>query len=92
MAFRRMMQGTRHTDVEMQLESLAREARPGTFQLKVRQLARRLVVSGYSREELLDIFEQYREVLRQRGQEGLEDDLLDVMDQLSGWCAEHARI
>jgi len=51
-----------------------------------------LVVSGYSREELLDIFEQYRSVLRERDQEDLEDDLLDVMDQLSGWCAEHARI
>ena len=86
------MQGTRHTDIEMQLDTLSREARPGTFQLKVRQLARRLVVSGFSREELLDIFEQYREVLRQRGQEDQEDDLLDVMDQLSGWSAEHARI
>jgi hemerythrin superfamily protein len=92
MAFRRMMQGTRHTDIEMQLDTLSREARPGTFQLKVRQLARRLVVSGFSREELLDIFEQYREVLRQRGQEDQEDDLLDVMDQLAGWSAEHARI
>jgi len=51
-----------------------------------------LVVSGFSREELLDIFEQYREVLRQRGQEDQEDDLLDVMDQLAGWSAEHARI
>jgi hemerythrin superfamily protein len=86
------MQGTRHTDIEMQLDTLSREARPGTFQLKVRQLARRLVVSGFSREELLDIFEQYREVLRQRGQEDQEDDLLDVMDQLAGWSAEHARI
>ena len=86
------MQGTRHTDIEMQLDMLSREARPGTFQLKVRQLARRLVVSGFSREELLDIFEQYREVLRQRGQEDQEDDLLDVMDQLAGWSAEHARI
>jgi hypothetical protein len=87
-----MMQETRHTDVEIQLEKLSREARPGTFLLKVRQLARRLVVRGYSRAELLEIFEQYRSVLRQRNQEDLEDDLLDVMDQLDGWCAEHTNI
>jgi hypothetical protein len=86
------MQETRHTDVEMQLDALSREARPGTFQLKVRRLARRLLASGYSRDELLGIFEQYRTVLRQRNQEDLEDELLDVMDQLAGWCAEHTRI
>ena len=81
-----------HIDVEKQLEKLAREARPGTFPLKVRHLSRRLMGRGYSRGELLEIFEHYRSVLRERGQEDLEDDLLDVMDQLNGWCAPHAKI
>jgi hypothetical protein len=88
-----MMETTRHDDVEMRLEELAQESRPGTFLPQVRELAFRLVQGGrYSREELIAIFERYRTVLRDRGQEDLEDDLLDVMDLLDGWCAEHARI
>lgn len=88
-----MMEKTRHNEVEMRLQELALESRPGAFLSEVRNLAVRLVQGGsYSREELLAIFEGYRTVLRDRGQEDLEDDLLDVMDQLDGWCAEHVRI
>jgi predicted esterase len=87
-----MMEKTRHDDVEMRLEELALKSRPGTFLPQVCNLAFRLVQGGYAREELIAIFERYRTVLRDRGQEDLEDDLLDVMDQLDGWCAEHARI
>ncbi len=88
-----MMETTRHDDVEMRLEELALESRPGAFLPGVRNLAFRLVQGGgYTREELIAIFERYRRVLRDRGQEDLEDDLLDIMDQLDGWCAEHARI
>ena len=87
------MEKTRHDDVEMRLEELAQESPPGTFLPQVRELAFRLVQGGsYSREELIAIFERYRTVLQDRGQEDLEDDLLDVMDLLDGWCAEHARI
>lgn len=87
------MEMTRHDDVEVRLEELSRESRPGTFLSEARNLALMLVQGGsYSREELLAIFERYRTVLRNRGQEDLEDDLLDVMDQLDGWCAEHVRI
>ena len=87
-----MVQKTRHADVEMQLDSLSRDARPGTFLLKVRQLSRSLMVRGYSRKELLEIFEHYRTVLRKRGQEDLEDALLDVMDQIEGWSSPHVKI
>jgi hypothetical protein len=86
------METTRHDDVEMQLEELALESRPGTFLPQVRNLAVGLVKRGHPREELIAIFERYRTVLRDRGQEDLEDDLLDIMDQLDGWCAEHVRI
>ena len=34
---------TRHDEVEMRLEELSRESHPGTFLLRVRNLARRLV-------------------------------------------------
>lgn len=86
------MEKTRHNEVEMRLEELAQESLPGAFLPRTRNLAVRLVQGGYSREELIAIFETYRTVLRDRGQEDLEDDLLDVMDQLDGWCGEHARI
>ncbi len=87
------MEKTRHNEVEMKLEELALESRPGTFLPRVRELAFRLVRgSGYPREELIAIFEGYRTVLRDRGREDLEDDLLEVMDLLDGWCAEHAHL
>lgn len=86
------MEKTRHTDIEMQLEKLYREARPGTFLLEVRKLTRNLVGQGYRREDLLEDLEHYRFILRERGEEDREDDIVDVMDQLDGWCAEHARI
>jgi hypothetical protein len=87
-----MIEKTRQTEVEMRLEELVQDARPGAFLPRARNLAIRLVQGGYSREELIEVFEGYRTVLRDRGQEDLEDDLLDVMDQLDGWCAEHVRI
>ena len=88
-----MMEKTQQNEVVMRLEELAHESRPGEFLPRVRNLAIRLVRGrGYPREELIAIFEGYRTVLRDRDQEDLEDDLLDVMDQLGGWCAEHARI
>ncbi len=88
-----MMKKTQQDEVVMRLEELALESRPGTFLPRVRALAFRLVGGrGYPREDLIAIFEDYRTVLRDRGQEDLEDDLLDVMDLLDGWCAEHVRI
>ena len=87
-----MMEKTRHNEVEMRLEELVQESPPGAFLPRACNLAFRLVHGGYPREELIAIFEGYRTVLRDRGQEDLEDDLLDVMDLLDGWCAEHARI
>lgn len=88
-----MMEKTQQNEVVMRLEELAHESRSGEFLPRVRNLAIRLVRGrGYPREELIEIFEVYRTVLRDRDQEDLEDDLLDVMDQLGGWCAEHSRI
>ncbi len=87
-----MLGTARHSDIEMRLDELSQQARPGTFLLRVRELSFELLRHGYSREELVEAFEHYRSVLRDRGQEGLEDELLDAMDQLSGWCALHAKL
>lgn len=87
-----MMEITRHSDLENQLDELSDSAQPGDFFLQVRDLARDLVERGHHRDDLLEIFEHYRSVLRDKGLEEQEDELLDVMDQLAGWTPSHARI
>lgn len=88
-----MMEITRHSDLEKQLDELSGSAQPGDFFLQVRELARDLVVErGHNRDDLLEIFEHYRSVLQDKGLDEQEDELLDVMDQLAGWTPSHARI
>ncbi len=84
------MELTRHKDVETALAELSAESceAPGTLYLRVRQLAHRLLEEeAYNREEILEIFEQFRSVLRDEGRDHQEDELLDVMDQLAGWSS-----
>jgi hypothetical protein len=87
-----MMELTRHQDVETRLAELSSEAPPGTFSLQVRELTRELLEGGFEREELLEIFEHFRSDLREMEREEQEDELLDVMDQLDGWCSPHTRL
>jgi hypothetical protein len=77
---------------EYQLEGLARESQPGEFMLEVHDVAEQRLVGGESREELLHELEVYRGLLRDMGREDLEDDVLDVMDFITGWCAPSARL
>lgn len=88
-----MMEKTRHQDLEMHLKKLSDSSRPGEFYLQVRGLVLdELKGERYTREELLEALEHFRSVLREREQEEQEDQLLDVMDQLDGWCAPHVRL
>ena len=87
-----MTELTRHRDVEAQLAKLSSDAPPGTFFLRVSELARELLKGGFEREELLKIFEHVRPHLRKMGRGEQEDELLDVMDQLDGWCSPHVRL
>jgi hemerythrin superfamily protein len=87
-----MMEITRHSDLEKQLDELSESAQPGDFFLQVREFTRDLVERGHNRDDLLEIFEHYRSVLQDKGLEEQEDALLDVMDQLAGWAPSHARI
>ena len=86
------MEKIRHQEIASQLDKLVESAYPGTFSLKLQILSRRLLNQGYSREQLLAHYEEYRSVLQAQGLEEQEDDLLDVMDRLDGWVSPHARI
>ena len=86
-----MRQRQQHT-AEHSMEGLARESKPGEFLLRVHDLAEQRLEAGESREELLHEFEIFRGLLRDMGREDLEDDVLDVMDFITGWCAPSARL
>jgi hypothetical protein len=55
-------------------------------------LVRELFMEGYDEGEALGVLEQFRAQLRQQEREAEEDDVMDVMDQLIGWCGPHARL
>jgi hypothetical protein len=42
--------------------------------------------SGMSQQAVLEIFEDYRNVLRLRDKEEKEDIFMSVMDAIAGWC------
>lgn len=50
------------------------------------------ISEGHSREELYEALGALALELRRDGREDLEDEALEVMDVLSGWCAPSARI
>ena len=60
--------------------------------LWVHDLSQQGLLEGQPREELLSELETLRGVLRDMGREDLEDDVLDVMDFITGWCAPSSRL
>lgn len=82
----------RHNEVEATLRKLARTHRPGELIDALYDLSRELLDSGYPREVLLDDFKRMIFELRERGDEAREDDVMEVLDVLTGWCAPSARL
>lgn len=60
--------------------------------LALRDLMRELLLQGWQREQLLAELEQFRVVLRERGQRDDEDCVLEVMDFLAGWASPHMKV
>ncbi len=59
----------------------------------LREEAAELLRSGYPRAELIDDLEHLRLLLRRRwGRENLEDEVLEVMDFVTGWCSPHMKL
>jgi hypothetical protein len=78
-------------DIEEAVQKLARSSRPGTFYMELRNLTVKFLATGNSREVLLDSYEHVAKVLGDEDEE-LEDEVLEVMAELEGWSAPHARL
>jgi hypothetical protein len=71
---------------------LTRSDVPGEFADELQDLVEELIAEGYPRDELYKKLKHVALVLRLDGREDLEDEVLEVMDVLSGWCPPSARI
>jgi hypothetical protein len=60
--------------------------------LAVRVVAQAELAKGSSREALLKQLEQYRQLLQAQDRERDEDIVLEVMDQLTGFCSPGGRL
>jgi hypothetical protein len=65
---------------------------PGAFADALQDLVEELITEGYPRDDLYEKLKHVALVLRQDGREDLEDEVLEVMDVLSGWSPPSARI
>lgn len=86
------MEQRQHREVIEHIYELISSGEPGALVSLLRSLAREELASGYPREALLEDFERVRAELEERGDEALEDDVVTVMDALSGYCSPAARL
>lgn len=87
-----MMEITRHQEIEQQVIELSKISRSGAFYPDARELAESLLEDGFTHEQLLDAFEHVRGDLRALNRADQEDELLEVMDDLEGWCSPHSQL
>lgn len=83
-----VMEQPRHEEIEERIERLAYAKEPDALY----DFSEELLKSGYPREALLEDFKRLVLKLRAAGREDLEDDALDVLDALTGWCAPNSRL
>lgn len=74
------------------LYGLTRPAVPGEFADTLQDQVERLIDGGAPRDALYEDLKVLAMEFRQQGREGLEDEVLEVMDVLGGWCPPSARI
>lgn len=79
-------------DRQDRLYGLTRTDVPGEFADELQDLVEELIAEGYPRDELYEKLKQVALTLRYDGREDLEDEVLEVMDVLGGWCPPSARI
>ena len=71
---------------------MAYSSAPGELADALQDEAERILDTGYSREVLYEDLKHLLLYLRRDGRYNLEDDVLDVMDVLTGWCAPSAQL
>ena len=86
------MNRVQNQDVEQRILELAEDEPPATLVFALRDLAHETLVEGYPREQLIEDFEHARSELREEEREEQEDAVMDVMDFLYGWSANHMKL
>jgi hypothetical protein len=81
-----------HQDIEQRILELANTRPPATLPFVLRDLAHEALVEGYPREQLIEDFEHARSRLREEERDEQEDAVMDVMDFLHGWSANHMKL
>jgi hypothetical protein len=71
------------------LDDLADAARRGGY-AELRHEVQRRLVDGVTAAELYEDLEAVRSMVDEH--EEVEDSVLDVMDELVGWCSPHLRL
>lgn len=86
------MERIQHQDVEQRIWELVNATPPAASVFPLRDLAHEALSEGYPREQLIEDFERVRSELREEGREEHEDAVMDVMDFLYGWSANHLKL
>jgi len=87
-----MEQHRRDKKTQAYLHHLAYTTPAGGFADALQDKVERMIDGGASRDALYQDLKLLALDLREEGREDLEDEVLEVMDVLSGWCAPSARI
>ena len=86
------MEHIQHQDIEKRIVELADTMPPAALMFPLRDLAHEALSEGYSREELIEDFEHVRLELHEEGRDSQEDAVMDVLDFLYGWSANHMKL
>lgn len=78
--------------VQTYLLHLAYSTPTGEYADVLQDQVERMVRAGESRDALYEELKRLALALRREGREDLEDEVMDVMDVLVGWCAPSARL
>jgi hypothetical protein len=56
------------------------------------ELVRDMKAEGRIQLEIFECFEQFRALLRELAREAHEEQVMDTMDYIVGWCSPHAKL
>jgi hypothetical protein len=87
-----VMEQRRHSEAADRLHRLAHSKLAGKLADALHEEAEKMIRAGYSREALYDDLRHLLLDLRRDGREDLEDEVMDLMDALVGYCAPSARL
>ncbi len=86
------MEQRRHNETAHRLHRLAYSKLAGGIADALHTEAEEMIRAGYPREVLYEDLKRLLLDLRREGRDDLEDEVMDVMDVLVGYCAPSARL